>query len=448
MKPDPYEHVTCPPGFTFVDEGGRRKILAETEFSRDFVVLDPGGKGFALKVFDPRMHKFNPEHELFTKLRENHPSAAQELDVGGTCKALLMPLEAEAPGRPEGATVGHLFVGGPRILRALTEMGHFPKNLRDFLSHEFRFGHDFLAHCSKMDDVDQETQLKSFNPPVFERDVLCPIQESIIEDALKAKGKPPTLYELDQFTEDTRFAAYDEKSPLRMLRISEIVLPPTEVPRGSIEVIMCPPLFSTPKAMQEPAKTKPVVLKVISGGNGCGNTTLLQRFVSDRFLPNTMASLSVQFLLKKVTFGGVETALQLWDFGSMERVRPFLPKCTVAAKGAILLVDLTRAESTVDLESFWLPLLRRSGPDCPVLLVGTKLDMLDTRPRAIDPSFGHDLVKKHGLVGYIETSAKTSQNVAEAFHMLVKAMFEYHKIPHDPNRDSTISCGGGNPNHP
>ena len=182
------------------------------------------------------------------------------------------------------------------------------------------------------------------------------------------------------------------------------------------------------------AARKKFVLKVLTAGEGgVGKTTLLHRYVSNRFIADTSMTIGVQFHLKNITFGGVECTLQLWDFGGQERFRFLLPTYASGAKGALLLFDLTRMQTTFSLESSWLPIIRKEVPDLPCILMGTKLDMVDPNFPAIEPNFGRDFVASHNLQGYIETSSKTGERVEEAFKSLVKHIFDANAITYDPN---------------
>ncbi|MHA1369588.1 MAG: Rab family GTPase [Promethearchaeota archaeon] len=180
------------------------------------------------------------------------------------------------------------------------------------------------------------------------------------------------------------------------------------------------------------SSTKRFVLKILTAGDGgVGKTTLLHRYVNDRFISDTSMTIGVQFHLKKLTLGGVEVTCQLWDFGGQERFRFLLPTYANGAKGALLLFDLTRMNTTLSLKDSWLPIIRKEDPNLPVVLVGTKKDMVSPDFRVVDPNFPLDFIKENHLQGYVETSSKTGEKVDEAFRILVKAIFDYNKIPYD-----------------
>jgi small GTP-binding protein len=179
---------------------------------------------------------------------------------------------------------------------------------------------------------------------------------------------------------------------------------------------------------------KKFVLKIVVGGDGgVGKTTLLHRYVSNRFIADTSMTIGAQFHLKNITFGGVECTLMLYDFAGQERFRFLLPTFCSGAKGAILLFDLTRMQTTFSLENSWMPVLRKEDNNLPCVLMGTKLDMVDPNFPAIEPNFGRDFICSHNMHVYIETSSKTGDKVEETFRLLVKSIFDYNKIPYDPN---------------
>jgi GTPase SAR1 family protein len=91
-------------------------------------------------------------------------------------------------------------------------------------------------------------------------------------------------------------------------------------------------------------------------------------------------------------------------------------------KGALLVFDLTRINSTFDLESSWLPIIRRENSNLPVLLVGTKKDMIDPSKPIIDPAVPKKILEDNHLQGYIEVSSESGENVEQTFIMLLEKM--------------------------
>ena len=178
-------------------------------------------------------------------------------------------------------------------------------------------------------------------------------------------------------------------------------------------------------------KVSRVVLKIITAGDGgVGKTTLLYKFVEDRFIENTAMTIGVQIHSKELQVGQVQCTLQIWDFGGQGRFQFILPAYMMGAKGALLLFDLSRASTTKGLKQTWLKIMRNSNRDLPLLLVGTKKDMVDPSFPAIEENFGSRFAKENGLEGYIEVSSKTGENVEEGFRQLVTKILDNAGIPY------------------
>src|SRR5271157_322619 len=165
------------------------------------------------------------------------------------------------------------------------------------------------------------------------------------------------------------------------------------------------------------------VFKIVTAGDGgVGKTTLLHRYVTNVFLADTSMTIGVQLHVKQMIYEEKTYTLQLWDLGGQDRFRFVLPQYVNGAKGALLVFDLTRVQSTFDLESSWLPIVRRENPNLPVLLVGTKKDMISSSNPMIDPSIPEKLLNDNHLQGYIEVSSESGENVESTFIMLLEAM--------------------------
>ena len=161
---------------------------------------------------------------------------------------------------------------------------------------------------------------------------------------------------------------------------------------------------------------------VTAGDGGVGKTTLLYRYVNNVFLSDTSMTIGVQLHVKTMKYSGTTYNMQLWDLGGQDRFRFILPQYVNGAKGALLVFDLTRLPSTLNLESSWLPVVRSQNPNLPVILVGTKKDLISPLRPMIDPSIPQNLVKDNNLQGYIEVSAESGENVEQTFIMLLEAM--------------------------
>ncbi|XP_015685691.1 ras-related protein Rab-2B, partial [Protobothrops mucrosquamatus] len=91
--------------------------------------------------------------------------------------------------------------------------------------------------------------------------------------------------------------------------------------------------------------------------------------------------------------------------------------------GALLVYDITRRETFNHLYAWLEDARQHSSPHMVIMLIGNKSDMENRR--VVQKEEGEAFAREHGMV-FMETSAKTSANVEEAFLNTAKAI--YRKI--------------------
>ena len=86
------------------------------------------------------------------------------------------------------------------------------------------------------------------------------------------------------------------------------------------------------------------------------------------------------------------------------------------AKGAIIVFDMSRPE-TLDNVKEWYADLKKYCGDLPTVLFGNKSDLVKD-PNALDAKV-QEVVKKFNFLGYYKTSAKTGEQVTNAFNKII-----------------------------
>lgn len=163
---------------------------------------------------------------------------------------------------------------------------------------------------------------------------------------------------------------------------------------------------------------------MIAGQGGVGKTTLIQRYLTNIFTPDTKLTIGVQFHAAQLDRNGKDVTLALWDLGGQEHFRVAQGQYTKGSHAAIIFFDTSRLDTSFYVEK-WADLIRKyAGPDVPLFLGGTKIDLLqDDQIEGIHET-AKDLVKENDMVSYKLTSSKTGENVKEIFYEMADMMIE------------------------
>jgi small GTP-binding protein len=162
---------------------------------------------------------------------------------------------------------------------------------------------------------------------------------------------------------------------------------------------------------------------VVIGDGGVGKTALTLRFSKGFFQEKYKMTIGVDFHVKTIKIesdnGDIRVKLQIWDTGGQERFSSIRPMYYRGALGALLIFDLTSTSSFEHLPQ-WIEEVRANcKEDIPLLLVGNKDDLVDQRMVALEEI--NEFTKEFNLF-YMETSAKTGDNVGDCFYVLACLM--------------------------
>ncbi|EFA81673.1 Rab GTPase [Heterostelium album PN500] len=178
-----------------------------------------------------------------------------------------------------------------------------------------------------------------------------------------------------------------------------------------------------------------VVKIVIIGEKSVGKTSILKRYVDQRFVP-LKPTIGVDFVNKDVMVNDKMVTLQLWDTSGQERFRSLEISYYRGADCCILVFDVTNEKTLHELKMWREDFIDKTGvqnPDqFPFVVLGNKVD--EPENRKVTERAATNFIKEiGGNIFYFDTSAKDATNIEEAFATVSRISLQ-NLIPSDSQR--------------
>jgi len=166
---------------------------------------------------------------------------------------------------------------------------------------------------------------------------------------------------------------------------------------------------------------------IIVGPSAVGKTSLLNRFVHDEFILKYKMTIGVDFVTKTLEYQPSKNVkLHIWDIGGQDRFKFLHRSFYEGASGALIMFDLTRQHTFSSMKT-WLSEMRSiMDKDIPKVIIGNKSDLIPEIGKIIDRTDAENYAKSESCF-YMETSAKTGENVEKAFLELTQCMLSNGK---------------------
>jgi small GTP-binding protein len=174
---------------------------------------------------------------------------------------------------------------------------------------------------------------------------------------------------------------------------------------------------------------------IIIGDSSVGKTSIIRRFVENKFSLDYRATLGLNVLSHSIKFYGNEVYFSLWDVGAQDYFKRFRKTYYVGAQAAFIVFDVCKRDSFTNVKVWYKELDDLLGnKKIPVTIVGNKIDLVDQRNVTYKEGIelGEELIKENieTHFSYIETSALTGENIEDAFSLIA-----YHYIMKSKERE-------------
>jgi small GTP-binding protein len=162
---------------------------------------------------------------------------------------------------------------------------------------------------------------------------------------------------------------------------------------------------------------------VFLGPSSSGKTSLIHRFVKGSFY-DQQPTIGTAFYTREVDTGSDVVSLHIWDTAGMERYKSLVPRYSKGASVAVIVFDLTDPGSYAAGKKVLAETPNLCDPDTIPFFVGNKVDS----PSAIDIEDAREFAEQNRAV-FIETSAKSGENVNELFQQIAYRFMSCAHVP-------------------
>ena len=178
-----------------------------------------------------------------------------------------------------------------------------------------------------------------------------------------------------------------------------------------------------PEAFPEaPAPTSLRKFKVIVYGDPeVGKTSLVLQFTDKAFNRTHIPTIGVNITEKQVIYKDVAFKFVIWDIAGQAKFMTIRKHFYEGAMAKILVFDLACTASLESIPRWDVDVTKYIGGDLAGILIGNKNDLVEARE--VPRETGIKTARSLGLE-YIETSAKTGDNVDDSFERIASFLFD------------------------
>jgi len=164
---------------------------------------------------------------------------------------------------------------------------------------------------------------------------------------------------------------------------------------------------------------------VVVGAGGVGKSAITVRFIQGNFVEKYDPTIEDSYR-KQVEVDGVSCMVDVMDTAGQEEYSSLRDQYMKTAEGFVVVYSITSSVSFDFVTKLRVAILRikEHYPDIPIVLVGNKKDLAETRQVATERA---QAVATEWGCELLEVSAKTNENVNQVFLQLIRRMQAWRK---------------------
>ncbi|MHA2366791.1 MAG: Rab family GTPase [Candidatus Hodarchaeales archaeon] len=172
----------------------------------------------------------------------------------------------------------------------------------------------------------------------------------------------------------------------------------------------------------------------IVGDGAVGKTSLRDRYLGRGFKSTYIMTVGADFSVKEEIINNEVLKFQIWDLAGQPKFDNIRKLYYKGSRGFLIVFDVTRPTSYENITTWIDEIKKYNKEDLPTVLIGNKIDIRDdSNPVHITkeitekflPKIAQEMNNGKIPVTYIETSAKTGDNVDYGFKKLSEGIYDH-----------------------
>lgn len=159
---------------------------------------------------------------------------------------------------------------------------------------------------------------------------------------------------------------------------------------------------------------------IVLGEQSVGKTSIISRLKGKEFEDTTLSTAGIDYYIDDKIIEGVKYKFKIFDTAGQERYKSIAGSTIKLADGFIIVFAIDNKKSFEQVQ-YWINRVEEEVDlsKKPLILVGNKMDL-----ERVVPKDDVDNFTKPKFLKYLETSAKTGNNIREIFDTLYNDIFQ------------------------
>merc|ERR1719244_1302958 len=175
----------------------------------------------------------------------------------------------------------------------------------------------------------------------------------------------------------------------------------------------------------EPAKQTIIVKVAIVGDSQIGKTTLMVKYIEDKFDEEFIETLGLNVMEKSFEMKNCIANLSIYDLGGQRQFAELMPTALDQTKAVVFAFNLIQKKSLSSIKR-WYKDARKINKNFKPILVGTKYDLFEEKEDSYITEIASQArsYAENMHAPLIFCSSKTSINVKQVFTIVVGSVFQ------------------------